>query len=124
MLQGAAAAGAEMRAGGRLAVRRGRENVCAARPALATSDQACGSDLFTRQSEREVALAPIGKRRKAVAIGADPLDGQILRSLLAMPSPGGRGLLGEAAIRAQAPNADSPVCDRPRMRACTSCVPS
>ena len=104
MLQDAATALAEMHAGRRnagFAVMFDFGARC--EPAVALAPQSFDPHVFAGQRIRNIERRAVGSAGDAVALGADAIDGNRF---------GGQ------------PNAFSPVCARPRISACTSCVPS
>ncbi len=93
-----------MRARRGYAVGRSLLHLGVSRPALATAGEVVGGDELARQRAGEEERGAVGAVRDPVAIRAQAMDADV--------------------GRAQAPKAERPVCARPRMSACTSCVPS
>lgn len=76
MLQGATAATAEVRAGGKLAFGRGSKQSSIRRPPLSAAGERLRHDDFARKSEGQIGLAAIGKQADPVAIGTDLTNGE------------------------------------------------
>ena len=74
MLQRAAAARAEMGAGGRDPVRGGLEDFCLCGKSIAAPGQRAGLNQLAGKRVGEKEFLPAGSRRDAVAVRADALD--------------------------------------------------
>ena len=103
--------------------------LCRCSPALPTSGQGRRRDTLAGKGVREIDRIAAWKVSNPIAVRANHLDRQFGRPLFANDRAGEWGVATAASVRSnplrtQAPNAESPVCARPRIRACTSCVPS
>jgi hypothetical protein len=91
VLQRAAAARAEMGAGGRLAIGGGGEDLRGAGPALTALGELCRADDFTWERVGEVRGIAVRERGQAVAVGAQLADFECVTPLTPTLSRKGRG---------------------------------